>query len=96
MNKFNWIETGNHNRKADVTNNQIEFHNRTKKNIDTDNMNEANITETNNNEMYKKKCSKKLQTQQRDFSRQQHISQALSSHTAGARFQASAAPLYTY
>ena len=44
MNKFNWIETGNHNKKANVTNSQIEFHNRTKKNIDTDNMNEVNIT----------------------------------------------------
>ena len=43
MNKF-LIETRNHNRKAEVTNSQIEFQNRTKKNIDTDNMNEVNIT----------------------------------------------------
>ena len=53
----------------------IEFHKRTKKNIDTDNMNEVNIIETNNNKNCpKNKCSKKLQTQQRDFNRQQHIS----------------------
>ena len=38
-------------------------------------MNEVNIIETNNNKNYpKNKCSKKLQTQQRDFNRQQHIS----------------------
>ena len=48
-------------------------------------MNEVNIIETNNNKKYKKKkkktCSKKLQTQQSDFGRQKHISQAMSSHT---------------
>ena len=48
--------------------------------------NEVNIIETNNNKKYKKKrkkktCSKKLQTQQSNFGRQKHISQALSSHT---------------
>ena len=38
-------------------------------------MNEVNIIETNNNKNYaKNKCSKKLQTQQRDSNRQQHIS----------------------
>ena len=30
MNKFNWIKTGNHNSKANVTNSQVEFHKRTK------------------------------------------------------------------
>ena len=46
--------------------------------------NEVNIIETNSNKKYKKKkktCSKKLQTQQSNFGRQKHISQALSSHT---------------
>ena len=62
-------------RKKELVFHFIEFHKRTKKNIDTDNMNEVNIIETNNNKNYpKNKCSKKLQTQQRDFSRQQHIS----------------------
>ena len=46
-------------------------------------MNEVYIIETNSNKKHKKTCSKKLQTQQSDFSRQKHISQALSSHTAG-------------
>ena len=44
--------------------------------------NEVNIIETNSNKKKKKKtCSKKLQTQQNNFGRQKHISQALSSHT---------------
>ena len=57
--------------------------NNTTMNID----NEVNIIETNTNKKYKKKkrkkktCSKKLQTQQSDFGRKKHISQALSSHT---------------
>ena len=38
-------------------------------------------TAIKNTKKKKKTCSKKLQTQQSDFGRQKHISQAMSSHT---------------